>query len=111
VFAWGTDDQDGFASSWSITAYAICADPLPGLHSVSENSVFDSNVQKRGAPRCTDQPGQVSLGIGWGIGGSGQVAAVFGRSDSVAGTVIASEDDDGYVENWSITVTVRCANL
>lgn len=111
VFAWGTDDQDGFGGSWSITAYAICADPLPGLRSVSDTSLFDSNVQKRADPNCGDQPGQVSLGFGWGIGGSGQVVAVFGRSDSFRGTVIASEDDDGFFENWSIGVTVRCANL
>jgi hypothetical protein len=62
-------------------------------------------------PNCGGQPGQVSLGFGWGIGGGGQVVAVFGRSDSFRGTVIASENDDGYFENWSIGVTVRCANL
>jgi hypothetical protein len=111
VTAWGTDDQDGFTGSWSITAYAICADPLPGLRSATDSSLFDSDGQKRAAPVCTDRPGQVPLGFGWGIGGGGQVVAVFGRVDAARATVIASEDDDGFFDNWSIGVTVRCANL
>jgi len=111
VFAFGTDDQDGFAGAWAITAYAICADPLPGLRTSPGNSSFDSNSPKSANAPCNDVAGQVALGFGWSVGGSGEVVITFARSFGPSASVTFNEDDDGYLNSWSSTIILRCANV
>ena len=107
VFAFAADDQDGYSAGWSVTAYAICANPLAGLEIKTGSSANDSSTQKLVSANCS--AGKKALGQGWGMGGDGQVYVnYFGIGDTGV-THVANEDDDGYTPNWSIVAAVICA--
>jgi hypothetical protein len=107
AFAFGIDDQDGYSGGWSITAYAICANPLPGLTIVTGASPFDSSKQKIVSANCP--AGRKALGLGWGMGGDGQAHINFAGIGESGVTLIANEDDDGYFDNWQMNPAVICA--
>jgi hypothetical protein len=72
VFVTGYEDTDGFTGDWSVTAVAVCADPLPGLHRVSLTNGPNTDDPKTAQPEC---PGsQQVIGQGAEItGGTGRV--------------------------------------
>lgn len=108
VFAFGIDDQDGYTGGWSITAYAICANPLPGLTVTPGNgSASDSSTQKLVSANCTS--GKVALGLGWGMGGEGQTHITFAGIGGSGVTLVANEDDDGYPNTWGMNPVAVCA--
>jgi hypothetical protein len=107
VFAFGIDDQDGYTGSWSITAYAICANPLPGLTFVTGASAFDSTTSKLASANCP--AGRVALGLGWGMGGGGEAHVNFAGIGGSGVTLVANEDDDGFSGNWQLNPVVICA--
>lgn len=107
VHAYGTDDQDGYTGSWAVTAYAVCANPLPGLEYRTASSASDSTTQRLANAEC---PGKRALGLGWVMGGSGQALLTFAGLGQSGATLVANEDDDGYLESWSVGITVACAS-
>jgi hypothetical protein len=48
----GYEDDDGYAGAWSLTAYAICSDPVKGLSIVSATSALDSSAAKSALVTC-----------------------------------------------------------
>ena len=107
VFAFATDDQDGFSGSWSVATYAICAFPLPGQEIVSATTPFDSDGQKLVTATCPS--GKRALGTGWSLGGGGQVVITYAGIGLSGVTQIAHEDDDGFPGGWSLNAAVICA--
>jgi len=105
--AFGIDDQDGYSGGWSVTAYAICANPLPGLTIATGASQFDSSTQKIASANCP--AGKKALGLGWGMGGDGQTYLNFAGIGDTGVTLVANEDDDGYFDNWQMNPAVICA--
>lgn len=107
----GMEDQDGFADTWRLTAYAVCADPLPGLHLRTATSPVDS-ADKSVLLVCDND--QRRLSAGWSLIGSGsgspagQVLAQPYSSGTSWLELIAREDDDGYAGNWFATGRVIC---
>jgi hypothetical protein len=107
----GFEDDDGFTGNWSVTAIAICANPLPGLERVSGSIGPNSNRIKSAEVQC---PGTKKL-VGSGAqitGGRGQVTLEFlvPSSDFSRTFARAFEDQDGTTANWSLTVYAICAN-
>jgi hypothetical protein len=105
----GLEDQDGTDAVWRITAYAICADPLPGLIRESEPSRTDSR-NKSAVARCDD--GLEVVGVGGDItGGKGQVRmqAIDPHEDRGGVTVVAVEDRDGTAARWTVRARAICA--
>src|SRR2546423_353188 len=54
VTASAVDDEDGYSGSWSVSAYAICANPLPGRQVVSSAQAADSNSPKFIRVQCPE---------------------------------------------------------
>jgi hypothetical protein len=108
VYATGIADQDGYIGSWSLGVYAVCVNTLAGQGVVATNSGVDSNGTKVQSAEC---PGRRSYGIGWSIGGSGQVLVNYGGIGESGMTAVATEDDDGYLDNWAMGASTVCANI
>jgi hypothetical protein len=110
VTATGAEDQDGSNRARAIFATAVCANPIPGLHIVpGRGTQFSSTTPKGDPARCGTN--ERALGVGWGVGGDGQVL-VFGVALGILGAnVSAAEDDDGFDGSWSLNSQVVCATL
>jgi hypothetical protein len=110
VRARGFEDQDGTALQWSVSASAICADPLPGLVQIDKTS-DDTSLSKGVTAQC---PLDKAL-IGGGAetsGGLGEVVIDDLTPNENQDTLAAFgfEDADGTPQNWTITAHAICAN-
>lgn len=99
----------GYAESWSVTAYAICAAPLPGLEVVSrpsENSV--SNFKHVTRP-CSTSSKRV-LSVGGDAGLIPQVALNLVRPDGnlTIGRLSGRVDAGGYSSPWTMRLWMVC---
>ena len=105
----GLEDETGNAANWSLTAYAVCADPIAGLERISETSPLDSSNNKFLFPNCAG--GKVLTGVGADMNTfNGQVQLnaldVGGIENVILG---ATEDETGNPAPWSATAYVICA--
>lgn len=107
VTAYGITDGDGFAGSWSIHPYAICANPLPGRTQVTAGSTTDSSTSKIVSANCPT--GRNATGQGWGFGSGSQGFINYAGIGNTGVTQIVNEDDDGSAATWSLATTVVCA--
>jgi hypothetical protein len=109
VTANALEDETGNSINWSVTAYAVCANPIAGLERISETSPLDSAVSKVLFPSCPN--GKVATGIGADINTfNGQVMLdVLDTGGSENVLVEAVEDETGNPINWSVTAYVICA--
>jgi hypothetical protein len=121
VLALGIQDDDGFDGGFIVSAYAICATPLPGLTLVPASTISDSN-DKSVMAICP--PGKKVVGVGGKVTGGftffgGTPPNFFGEvvmdglvpnAALTSVTVRASEDEDGFAEDWSLTAYAICAN-
>jgi hypothetical protein len=110
VIATGFEAEGGTTDSWTITAHAMCANPLPGLEVrklSSEAGSFDG-----GAVTETCSAGKKVVGAGGEItGGLGQVImnGITPSADLKSVTVSAHEDGNGTSFNWNLTAYAICA--
>ena len=106
----GLEDETGNAANWSLTAYAVCADPVAGLERISQNSpLADSTNNKFLFPNCTG--GKVLTGTGADmntLNGQVQLNAldVGGIENVILGAI---EDESGNSAPWSATGYLICA--
>ncbi len=103
------EDQTGYAGSWSVRAYAICATPPPGLERVVATSPTDS-LNKTVTATCP--AGKRLLGTGGGISGlAGQVILEDVRPPNLTRvTAQGVEDQDGTAGDWLVRAYAICAN-
>jgi hypothetical protein len=114
VEADGQTDTDGYSGSWSITAYAICANnTLPGWHVVRQLSPTDVFLSRTETAFCS--PGQAAIGVGWrtfvtlvGIGDRYFSRATFSAGPNPGVTVSAT----GQPTNtpWELAAFAVCVN-
>jgi hypothetical protein len=71
------------------------------------SSTFDSSTQKLVSATCT---GKKALGIGWSMGGDGQVHITFAGIGGDGTTLVANEDDDGFSGSWQVNAGLVCAS-
>ncbi len=96
-----------FAPNWTLTAYAICANPVAGIVRVSNTSASDSN-DKSVSVACP--AGTVPLSTGYQLNGAtGEVAINLLRTTAAGGQATAYEEDP-LVSNWTVSVFLVCAN-
>jgi hypothetical protein len=99
------EDADGFASSWTLTSYAICVTPVAGQHA---DSVVESD--KVVGANCTSVNGQPTMvhGVGGGAGttdsGLTWLQVVYPFSD-LKGILVAMTGDS----NVGAVATAVCA--
>jgi hypothetical protein len=105
----GNENQNGTAGNWSVRAYAVCANPLPGLELVTGASALDSDPAKSALATCTT--GKRTLGAGaeliGGLGGQIVLDDMIPNLASV--TVTGREDQDGTGETWRARAYAICA--
>ncbi|HZB33898.1 MAG TPA: hypothetical protein VE465_27300 [Streptosporangiaceae bacterium] len=112
VTASGEETEGGYPDVWTVTAWAICADPVPGHAKVVSSSGLDSASPKSSVALCP--AGTTAHGTGVLIaGGSGEVklAEVIpgpGVTPTLTRT-LAYEDQNGYNNDWEIRSFVICA--
>jgi hypothetical protein len=107
------EDGSGYSRNWRLTAYALCADPLPvyGILPSTSGSP-SSNSPQNTISFCIGQP---EVGFGGRInGGAGQVHLtnlVRDTNGTVDFTSIAAvEDANGFAGAWTVTAYAVCAN-
>jgi hypothetical protein len=101
----------GYAENWFVTAYALCAPPLPGLEIVnrpSENSVSNFKHVTRG---CSTSSKRV-LSVGGDTGQIPQVALNLVRPDGnlTIGRLSGRVDAGGYSSPWFMRLYMICAD-
>jgi hypothetical protein len=110
-----SEDGTGFGGDWQLTAYALCADPLPGQQIIgADPPTLRSDSTQAANTFCPAGQGQV----GWGgriNNGAGQVRLTglfqFYVGAPPIGTIVnAREDADGYDGSWSLTPYTVCAD-
>src|SRR6185503_1050634 len=104
------EDQTGTSATWSVTAYAVCSNPVDGLERTAATSVSNSTGSRLVTASCS--PGKSVIGAGGTINSSnGQVVldALFPQPDLTGATIAAFEDDTGLPGNWSVTAVAICA--
>jgi hypothetical protein len=105
-----SEDETGLAGDWQLTAYALCADPLPGQQIVSNPVPATSNPLQSQLGICPS----AHIGFGGRIdGGAGQVhlTDLFPFVFPPAVTYIrAQEEANGFDGLWSVTAYAVCAD-
>jgi hypothetical protein len=104
------EDQGGTTETWWVESYAICADPIAGMHTVVKGGTFGSASVQTTQPTCN--AGERVLGTGgWIQDTGGQVGIQVSRA-STTGTFSyfqAHEDADGYAGDWGQLGYAICA--
>jgi hypothetical protein len=106
------ETDNGYAGSWWLRAFAICADPVPGLQIVASTSASSSLSSRSHGAACP--AGTRVLGAGGRVNNAGGQVALQAVSTNVPmasqATVAGREDVDGYTGTWSLTSYAICAN-
>jgi len=110
VTATGFETETGTTDNWTITAHAMCANPVPGLEIRSLASDFGSFDGGGVSETCS--AGKKVLGVGGEItGGLGQVSmdSVTPNASLTSVNVDAHEDANGTDNSWNLTAYAICA--
>jgi hypothetical protein len=110
VTATGFETEGGTSDNWSITAHAMCADPLPGLEVRALQSDFGSFDGQTVTESCS--AGKKVVGAGGEItGGLGQVVmdGITPNAGLTSVTVDAHEVGSHTDNNWNLTGYAICA--
>ena len=104
----GGEDENGYAGSWTVTAYAVCADTVAGVARVFTNTPPGSDPREA-IVACP--AGKQLLGLaGAQHGLAGMVLRSLAPDADLEGGVVASvEDEDGTANSWSVTGYGICA--
>ena len=103
----GVEDLN-LANNWSVTAFAICANPLPGQVQITATSAANA-VNKSVTATCP--VGRRLTGTGADILGGGNdvlIAAITPNAALTSVTVTGNEEDATAV-NWSVRAVAICA--
>ncbi|MFF5289114.1 hypothetical protein [Paractinoplanes globisporus] len=105
-----SEDQVGEPGNWSLTAHAICANPVPGLQIVTAVRAQPptSDAFQQGGAQCPS--GTNLIGTGGRVeGGEGQVRMNTAARQFPASTLLnASEDADGFAGTWFLIGYAVC---
>ncbi|TDC78612.1 hypothetical protein E1193_20395 [Micromonospora sp. KC606] len=110
----GAYEADPFAGNWSVTAYAVCANPLPGLVRISAVGSNDSNDFHSTTAACP--VGKVMTGAGFEMNGVTGEAVVddFRPNGSTVtaptAVTVGAYEADPFAGNWSLNAYAICAN-
>jgi hypothetical protein len=113
TFGRAREDANGFAGSWSLTAYTVCANTAAGFINVVAGTPA-SSVNKSATVSCPAGSRVHSAGLQLGGMGTAPIDGVF--VDKVAIdpqltsiTVRGVEDQTATSQNWSVRANALCA--
>jgi hypothetical protein len=107
------EDASGYSQNWQLTAYALCAGPLPGYGILPSTSGSpSSNSPQNTISFCIGQP---EVGFGGRVdSGAGQIHLtnlVRDSNGTVDFTSIAGQEDaNGFAGAWTVTAFAVCAS-
>ncbi len=105
---WAYEDGNGYSGTWSLTMYAICADPLPGYEIVQVQGGSQSATSSTLSASCSS--GNKLVGGGGQVdGGEGQVILEDFSQAPTSYSVKAYEDQDGTTASWHLHAYAICA--
>jgi hypothetical protein len=111
----GAYEEDALATSWSVTAYGFCANPVPGLVRISVTGPTNSDDFHSTTATCP--VGTTLTGTGFEMNGATGEAVVDelipNGGAAIAPTSVtagAYEADPNYAPNWSLIGYGICAN-
>lgn len=104
-----TRDADSTTSlNWSVAAYALCANPAPGLERASEGSLATSTSPKSVTPTCSS--GRLhGLGGEHTAPGNAIIDDLTPNSALTGATVTVYENPPNFAGNWAVTGHAICA--
>ena len=97
------EDQGGTGDTWWAEAYAICVNPIAGMHTKVTGGTYGSASSQRPEAHC--DPGERVLGSGGYVQDTGGQVGIQVARASTLGTFSyfqAHEDADGYAGNWGL---------
>ncbi|MGN9810266.1 hypothetical protein ACTMSW_13025 [Micromonospora sp. BQ11] len=109
----GAFETDATTLNWGVTAFAICANPLPGLVRASAVSATSSDDFRSATTTCPG--GKVLTGAGFELNGAtGEVVVDDFRPSSGAATAPTSVtaggfEEDAFAGTWNNTSYAICA--
>jgi hypothetical protein len=107
-----TEDETGYAGSWRLFGYAICAPAPLGLEYQTETSTPNSNSSQGVAATCSR--GKYVIGAGAVINGGGRNVGLSHSlptpNPPTAVAAVAHEGENGYGGTWSVTSHAVCAD-
>jgi hypothetical protein len=106
----GFEDANGTAGNWHVDAYAICANPLPGLQLATQTSANDTSGKRilancPGGTKLLDAAGEIT----GGLGRVGMIEMAPANPLTEGNTVAAIQMDGGAAPNWSLNAYAICA--
>jgi hypothetical protein len=99
--------EDGtFTKNWVLTAYAICADPPPGLIEIAGSTVSSANKVET----VTCPAGTVAIGSGARVTGARDDAMFAALLPAGATSGATGVEEDPTARNWALTTLGICAS-
>lgn len=112
VQVYAVEDQDGFSGNWSVSVYAICADPLPGLEHVTAFTPLASTSPQNVSVSCP--VGKIVLGTGFERGSAQGKVTVDDLVPNATLTAVFLTAYElgafGTLDNWNVRVYAICAD-
>jgi hypothetical protein len=105
----GVEERLGNAKNWSVTAFAVCAQPVAGLERVSRETAKDPSAPKVGSAPCpagkqvTGVAGEITSPVGTIV-----LDAVYPNADLTGAGMAAFEDESGNSVDWSLKTYAIC---
>jgi hypothetical protein len=103
------EDYSGYDPDWSLTVYAMCADRPSGWSLVSDTDIEDSDDYHSEDVDCPGDTKPLAAGVEHMVP-HGQVVVTDIDLTLTGARVSAYEDEDGYDDDWWITVHAICAD-
>jgi hypothetical protein len=106
----GFEDANGTANNWRVDAYAICANPLPGLQLATQSSASDTSGKRilancPSGTKLLDAAGEIT----GGLGRVGMIEMAPANPLTEGNTVAAIQMDGGAPPSWSLNAYAICA--
>ncbi|WP_189857857.1 hypothetical protein [Streptomyces poonensis] len=106
-------EADSYAGTWRLTAYAICAESLPGLQLVHKSSTSSSADSKGVTASCPDRKKLVGTGADITAGNGAVVLNSLRPNGSLTSSptrhTAHAFEADPYARNWRLTAYAICA--
>jgi hypothetical protein len=111
VTATAYEDDTTYSGNWSLSAYAVCANPLPGLEFRTDSDLPSDSDDNLAFVNCP--AGKRIHGLGarmTGAVGEAFHTGIYPDAGLTTGTAISLEDHNGYANDWYNSIYVICAN-
>lgn len=102
----GAYEADPIAGNWTLTAYGICTNPLPGLVRVADSGTDEDFVSQARASCAT---GVVTTGAGFEINGALGEALVDDLNPTIGSNSVIAYEEDPIAPSWTVTAYGICA--